>query len=89
MDPISFCFVYKSDKKENCYLYIKKENDFSALPETIINYFGAPIFVMKLPLILGKKYPAGSVDMLTNRLKEQGFFIQLLDEKDFNIFPTD
>lgn len=82
---LHFCFVYKSAQKENSYLYCAKENDFSALPKEIAHYFGKPIFVMKLPLIKGKIYPAGSAEDIQARLEKDGFLMQLLNEQDFDL----
>lgn len=85
MSALSFCYVYKSLKKEHCYLYLEKENNFDILPESIQTYLGKPIFVMKLPLITGKTYPVGTAEQMKEQLKKEGFFIQLLDETDFEI----
>lgn len=85
MNLMTFCFVYKSAKKEHCYLYMQKENEFEKLPEAIQTYFGKPIFVMKLSLISGKRYPVGTVEMIKERLETDGFLIQLLEEDHFKV----
>ena len=45
-----FCAIYKSSKKEGAYLYIPKKDDFSQVPDTLMQMFGKPIMVMVVKL---------------------------------------
>ena len=40
------CFIYKSLKKEELYLYLQKKDDFSEVPEPLFNSLGRIEFVM-------------------------------------------
>lgn len=80
-----WCYIYRSPKKENCYLYIEKENDFSSVPETVLTVFGKPILAMRLLLTPQRKLVVGSVDEVKEKIAEQGFFLQMLNDDDFKI----
>ena len=44
------CAIYKSLRKPGCYLYISKRDDFSAVPEVLMQSFGKPQFLMPFNL---------------------------------------
>ena len=71
------CFIYKSSKKTELYLYIAKKDDFSCLPQPLYDSLGEPIFVMELELTpdrtLAREDPATVIKNLLNK----GFHIQL------------
>ena len=78
-----WCYIYRSTKKENCYLYIKSENDFSGIPEKILSIFGTPVFVMKVLLDGKRRFVVGTSDEIEEKIKTDGFFLQMLKEDDF------
>ena len=44
------CSIYKSSKKEGTYLYLPKKDDFSQVPDTLMQMFGKPVFVMMIKM---------------------------------------
>ena len=44
------CAIYKSKRKPGCYLYISKRDDFSAVPDILMQSFGKPQFLMPFNL---------------------------------------
>ena len=44
------CWIYKSLRKQEMYLYLAKEDGFDDLPEALTSRFGRPEFVMELEL---------------------------------------
>ncbi len=68
--------VYKTAKKEGMYLYVPKKDDFSAVPEALMNHFGHPQLVMMLPV---HKRKALGVDKqkLLEAMDEPGFYLQM------------
>ncbi|WP_196334013.1 YcgL domain-containing protein, partial [Vibrio harveyi] len=44
------CSIYKSSRKEGTYLYIPKKDDFSQVPDTLMQMFGKPMPVMTIKL---------------------------------------
>ncbi|MCX8600910.1 MULTISPECIES: YcgL domain-containing protein [unclassified Gilliamella] len=80
-----WCYIYRSDKKENCYLYMENENDFSAIPENVMSIFGKPVFVMKVLLDGKRRFVVGTSDEIEEKIKVDGFFLQMLHEDDFKV----
>lgn len=70
------CSIYKSSKKEGTYLYIPKRDDFSQVPDTLMQMFGKPVFVMLVSLDKHQLAQV-NVDNVKASLEEQGFFLQL------------
>ncbi|MGJ0489776.1 YcgL domain-containing protein [Methylobacter sp.] len=71
------CFIYKSLKKEDLYLYIDKKDDFSKVPEMLFNSFGKIAFVMDLELTPERKLAREDAGKIIASLKEKGFFVQM------------
>ncbi|WP_081295236.1 MULTISPECIES: YcgL domain-containing protein [unclassified Gilliamella] len=80
-----WCYIYRSSKKENCYLYIEKENNFSTIPDKILSIFGKPVFVMKVLLDGKRRFVVGTSDEIEKKIKMDGFFLQMLKEDDFKV----
>lgn len=70
------CSVYRSLKKEGAYLYIEKKDDFSQVPDVLMQMFGKPTLVMTL-LLDGKKLARVDIEKVKESLKNDGFFLQL------------
>lgn len=71
------CFIYKSLKKEELYLYVDKKDDFSALPENLFNSFGPLQFVMELQLSAQRKLAREDVGKVIASLENKGFYVQM------------
>jgi uncharacterized protein YcgL (UPF0745 family) len=71
-----FCAIYKSSKKEGAYLYIPKKDDFSQVPDTLMQMFGKPIMVMVIKMD-GRKLATVDIDKVRQSLEDDGFFLQL------------
>ncbi|MDN3609549.1 YcgL domain-containing protein [Vibrio ostreicida] len=70
------CAIYKSSKKEGAYLYIPKKDDFSQVPDTLMQMFGKPFMVMVVKLE-GRTLAQVDVEKVKQSLKTDGFFLQL------------
>ena len=70
------CFIYKSLKKDYLYLYIDKKDDFSKVPDALINHFGKMEFVMDLELSPERKLAMEDAGKIIQNIMEQGFFVQ-------------
>ena len=71
------CFIYKSLKKNELYLYLAKKDDFSAVPEHLLKSFGRLEFVMELTLSAGLKLAREKVENVLSSIKSKGFFVQI------------
>jgi len=74
------CWVYKSPRKDEMYLYVAHEEGFDALPEPLLQRFGPPIFVMALELHTGRNLAREDVLRVMANLREQGFHLQMPPE---------
>ncbi len=71
------CYIYKSQKKAELYLYLNKKDDFSVLPEDLIRPLGQLSFVMELELTADKKLARENAVKVMSALESRGFFIQM------------
>lgn len=71
------CAIYKSTKKLDTYLFINKRDDFSQVPEPLLEMFGRPEFVMILPLSKIGKLAQADIDKVREGLNDKGFYLQL------------
>ncbi|MDG3087509.1 YcgL domain-containing protein [Vibrio hannami] len=71
-----FCSIYKSSKKEGAYLYIPKRDDFSQVPDQLLETFGKPTFVMLIKLE-DRQLAQVDIEKVKASISEQGFFLQL------------
>ena len=71
------CAIYKSLKKSETYLYVEKRDDFTRVPEALMNQFGKPQFVIVFNLAGEKPLLRTSNDKVINELRENGFYLQL------------
>lgn len=71
------CFIYKSLKKNELYLYLDKKDDFSAVPEALFKSFGRLEFVMELQLSAERKLARENSENVIASLQSKGFFVQL------------
>ena len=71
------CFIYKSLKKQELYLYTNKKDDFSSIPEPLLQSIGKPEYVMELELSPERQLAREDVNKVITALKNTGFFIQM------------
>lgn len=71
------CAVYKSVKKDGAYLYVRKRDDFGAVPEVLLQSFGAPVLVTLINLAGREHLANADIVKVRQQLTEQGFYLQL------------
>lgn len=76
------CWVYKSSRKDEMYLYSNQKDDFTEVPEPLLKQFGTPQFVMELELNAQKKLARVDINQVIDSLNTQGFFLQMPPELD-------
>ncbi len=74
------CAVYKSEKKSDYYVYLKRVDDeavdFSCIPEVLDKLLGNLEFVMDLELSEARKLAQADVTEVIASLREEGFYLQ-------------
>ncbi len=71
------CYIYKSLKKDLLYLYVNKKDDFSSVPEELLQSFGTMAFVLEVELAPERKLAKEDSEKVLASLKAKGFFVQL------------
>ena len=71
------CQIYRSPKEEGMYLYVKKEEGLTKVPEELLALFGKPQPAMVLLLTPEKKLARVSVEKVVESLASQGFYLQM------------
>ncbi len=72
-----FCHIYRSSRKVDTYLYLVDKDDFSILPENLLNLFGDPEFSFSFVLAVDKKLAREDTAEVLENLKSQGYHLQL------------
>jgi len=65
-------------------LYLVNRDDFSKVPEELLNNFGKLEFVMEIELTEDKKLAKEEAKKVIESLNTKGFFIQLPPQKELN-----
>jgi uncharacterized protein YcgL (UPF0745 family) len=71
------CFVYRSSKKADTYLYLPVAGDFSAIPTQLMTVFGKPELALELVLTPDRKLAAEDARTVLRNLMQRGFHLQL------------
>lgn len=71
------CFIYKSLKKDQLYIYLREKDDFSSMPEDLFQSLGRLQFVMELQLTPERKLAKEDVIKVMEQLENKGFYIQM------------
>lgn len=71
------CFIYKSLKKQQLYLYIENKDDFSRVPEDLLSSLGSLELVINLELTPDRRLAKEDASKVMSSLRRKGYFIQL------------
>jgi len=74
------CFVYKSLKKDNTYLYISIKDDFDKIPMSLINIFGRGEFCFEFKHVPTRKLSQEDPQQVYDNLQNLGYHLQLPNE---------
>lgn len=74
------CWIYKSARKDEMYLYVATEDGFDAVPQALIERFGPRRLVMQLDLHPGRPLAREDVAQVMANLQTQGYHLQLPQE---------
>ncbi|WP_199608948.1 YcgL domain-containing protein [Flocculibacter collagenilyticus] len=76
------CAIYKSSVKEETYLYLPKKDDFSSVPEALLDTFGKPIFVIMLNLAKRETLAQADLPKVKQKLIDDGYYLQIPPPKE-------
>jgi uncharacterized protein len=71
------CWIYRSSRKEEMYLFLATEDGFEKVPQELLERFGKPQFVLTLKLTQTSKLARAEAAAVTAALQQQGYYLQL------------
>ena len=71
------CWVYRSPRKPEMYLYLAEEDGFERVPQALLQRFGEPILVIELELSTRRRLAREDVNQVMADLRELGYHLQL------------
>lgn len=76
------CAIYRSNKKDQTYLFVSKRDDFSEVPEALLSLFGVPVLVTIINLASKQKLALADLETVKKNMVNQGFYLQLPPPKE-------
>lgn len=76
------CFVYKSRKQYDMYLYVTEKDQFDDIPKVLMDKFGTPEFALDFDLTPERKLAREDTEEVIKNLESQGFHLQMPDKLD-------
>ena len=71
------CFIYKSLKKADTYIYLSEKDNFQDVPERLMKIFGAPQFTFEFELHAARKLAVADAKQVIASLQQQGYYLQI------------
>ena len=71
------CYVYRSRRKQQTYLFLPKLDDFSQVPASLLKLFGDAEFSFEFELYAEKKMILAEASEVKRNIQENGFYLQL------------
>jgi hypothetical protein len=71
------CYVYRSRRKQQTYLFLPKRDDFSQVPASLLKLFGDAEFSFEFELVAGRKMILAEASEVKRNIEENGFYLQL------------
>lgn len=71
------CSIYKSVKKDEMYIYVRKANGLSGVPEALLTMFGKATLFGTLLITPTKKLARAEATQVLSDIAEKGFYLQM------------
>jgi uncharacterized protein YcgL (UPF0745 family) len=75
--PAPRCWIYRSRRKDELYLYLREPDRFDLVPEPLRRLFGEPVLVMELNLDGDRRLARVDAAQVRQALAAVGFFLQM------------
>ncbi|HEA52642.1 hypothetical protein LCGC14_0974170 [marine sediment metagenome] len=82
MKDREFVSVFRSSKKSDTYIYVRRGQVWDELPESLRDIFGKPIHSMDLILTPERKLARTTGEQVLNTIADKDFFLQMPEERD-------
>ncbi len=71
------CFVYRSPRRADTYLYLPRKDDFSDLPAELLALFGTPQFALEFELTPERRLAREDAREVLANLARRGYHLQM------------
>ena len=88
-DDHLLCWIYRSSRKQELYLYMAEKDAFDDLPEALMKQLGKPTLVMELELHPGRRLARAETRQVIADLRARGFYLQLPPELKPDLYEGD
>lgn len=82
MKEREFVSVFRSSKKSDTYLFVRRGQEWEELPESLRTIFGQPVHSMDLILTPDRKLARTTGRQVLDALADKDFFLQMPEEQD-------
>ncbi|MBU2875218.1 YcgL domain-containing protein [Marinobacter salexigens] len=82
MKDREFVSVFRSSKKSDTYIFVRRGQNWEELPESLRGIFGNPIHSMDLVMTPERKLARTTGEQVLSALAEKYFFLQMPEEQD-------
>ncbi|MDH5425264.1 MAG: YcgL domain-containing protein [Gammaproteobacteria bacterium] len=83
------CYIYRCMAKNDMYIYLKDQDDFSVVPKHILKSLGETEFTLEIDVTPERKLAKENPVTVISNLQEHGFHLQLPSEKSIEEIMTD
>ena len=71
------CFVYKSLKRPDTYIYLAKKDGFDVLPQSLSDRFGVLELALEFELLPNRRLARTEASVVIQAINDTGFYLQL------------
>lgn len=82
MKEREFVSVFRSSKKNDTYLFVRRGQNWEDLPESLRVIFGQPVHSMDLVLTPDRKLARTTGKQVLEAIDEKDFFLQMPEEQE-------
>ncbi|NCT69288.1 MAG: YcgL domain-containing protein [Rhodanobacteraceae bacterium] len=83
------CYVYKSPRRADTYVYLRERDGFSVLPAPLLESLGTPVFVLEFELTPQRQLARASAAVVLEDLTQRGFHLQLPPPPDLTLAASE
>ncbi|MFC7295653.1 YcgL domain-containing protein [Marinobacter aromaticivorans] len=82
MKDREFVSVFRSSKKSDTYIYVRRGQKWDDLPESLRGIFGNPVHAMDLVMTPDRKLARTTGEQVLTAIADKDFFLQMPEEPD-------
>jgi uncharacterized protein len=83
------CWIYKSPRQDEMYLYLTAEDGLDAVPPPLLERFGTPQLVMQIDLHPGRTLAREDVVQVMANLSARGYHLQMPPQVQASLYEGD